>query len=371
MIASRRHTRSATSASVLAMAVVGAVLASATWLSPPVARADKAVASLAKYKAPVDKAIEAALAYLAKAQLKDGNFPGGMPQNSAVTSLVVMAFLAKGNTPGVGPYGEVINKGIGAVLASQQSNGLLSAGSRSHGSFGYSHNICTLMLSEITGMVDAKRQEKVDAALSKALKLILSAQRIKKRQPRDQGGWRYQHTSPDSDISCTGWALMSLRSARNNGADIPGEAIAQALKYVMNCRAKDGGFCYQSNGSNPGLARTGTALLCLELCGQHRSKVSLQAGDWILAHLQTKYGDSHFYYGLYYTAQGMFQLGGEHWEKFGAHLYEMMLRFQQKDGSWPNGSSNESKAGPCYATAMSVLAMSVSYRQLPIYQRGD
>jgi len=371
MIASRRTARSATSASVLAAAVVAAVMASAGWLAPPAARADKAAAVLAKYKVPVDNAIEAALAYLAKSQLEDGTFPGGMPKNSAITSLAVMAFLAKGNTPGVGPYGEVINNGIDAVLASQQSNGLLSAGSRSHGSFGYSHCICTLMLSEITGMVDPKRQEKVDVALGKALKLILSAQRVKKKQSRDQGGWRYQHTSPDSDISCTGWALMSLRSARNNGADIPGEAIAQALKYVMNCRASDGGFCYQSNRSGPGLARTGTALLCLELCGQHGSKVCLQAGDWILRNLQRKYGDSNFYYGLYYSAQGMFQLGGEHWEKFGAHLYEMMLRFQQKDGSWPQGSGHEAKAGPCYATAMSVLAMSVSYRQLPIYQRGD
>ncbi len=371
MIAPRSNTGSATRASVLVTPAAVAVLVSAACLFPPPARADKAVASLAKYKAPVDKAIDAALAYLAKAQLEDGNFPGGMPRSSAVTSLAVMAFLAKGHTPGVGPYGEVINKGIDAVLASQHANGLLSGGSRSHGSFGYSHNICTLMLSEITGMVDAKRQEKVDAALSKALKLILSAQQVKKRQSRDRGGWRYQHTSPDSDISCTGWALMSLRSARNNGADIPAEAIAQALRYVMNCRTNDGGFGYQATRSGPGLARTGTALLCLELCGQHRSKVCLQAGDWILGHLQTKYGDSHFYYGLYYTAQGMFQLGGEHWEKFGSHLYEMMLRFQQKDGSWPNGSGNEAKAGPCYATAMSVLAMSVSYRQLPIYQRGD
>jgi hypothetical protein len=44
----------------------------------------------------------------------------------------------------------------------------------------------------------------------------------------------------------------------------------------------------------------------------------------------------------------------------------MMLKYQGKDGSWPEASS---RAGPCYATAMSVLALSVSYRQLPIYQR--
>ncbi len=39
------------------------------------------------------------------------------------------------------------------------------------------------------------------------------------------------------------------------------------------------------------------------------------------------------------------------------------------DGSWPQGISSEATAGRCYSTAMGVLAMSVSYRQLPIYQR--
>ena len=34
------------------------------------------------------------------------------------------------------------------------------------------------------------------------------------------------------------------------------------------------------------------------------------------------------------------------------------------DGSWPGG-----RGGSCYSTAMGVLAMAVSYRQLPIYQR--
>jgi hypothetical protein len=47
----------------------------------------------------------------------------------------------------------------------------------------------------------------------------------------------------------------------------------------------------------------------------------------------------------------------------------MMIKYQEKDGSWPQGAANESSAGICYSTAMSVLALTVSYRQLPIYQR--
>lgn len=344
-----------------------------TVMPPDSIRADQASPALAKYDKPIAQAVAKALAYLAKKQHAEGYWPSGMGKNTAVTSLSVMAFLGAGYTPGCGPYGEVINKGIDFIMASQKSNGMLT-GNSSHGPW-YSHTIATLMLSEVSGMVDAERQKRLNKVLPKALRLILTAQQIKKPAAY-QGGWRYQPTSNDSDISCTGWALMSLRSARGNGAAVPKKAIDDAVKFVIRCRypsktarPKGGvGFGYKPGGS-PGLARTATAVLCLELCGKHHSKESLAGGDWILAHPAKSFGVSFFYYGLYYSAQAMFQLGGKHWEQYAPHMYEMMLKYQAKDGSWPQGSSNESKAGTCYSTAMAVLAISVSYRQLPIYQR--
>ena len=217
-------------------------------------------------------------------------------------------------------------------------------------------------------MVSPERQKRVDRALSRALKVILTAQAVKK-PPAHQGGWRYQPSSGDSDISCTGWAMMALRSARNNGSGVPAEAIDEAVKFIINCRhAASGGFCYQPGGG-PGLARTSTALLCLELCGRHRDKAAIGAGDYILKHLPGNFAAAFFYYGLYYSSQGMFQLGGSHWVRFATHMYPMMLKFQKADGSWPPGSGHEGKAGPCYSTAIGVLAMAVTYRQLPIYQR--
>jgi len=331
------------------------------------ARADEASQSLSKYDKRVDAAIDRALAFLAKKQMKDGSFYSqGLPGNTAVTSLSVMAFLAKGHTPGVGPYGKVIDRGVDYVLSQQRPNGLLeSKRGRVNGAM-YSHCTSTLMLSEVSGMVGAKRQKKIDKALSKALRLTLTAQKMSKGG-RHRGGWRYVPTSRDSDISCTSWALMSLRSARNNGAAVPKEAIDRAVKYILGLRCSDGGFGY-SAPKGPGLARTGTALLCLELCGRHGHKATLGAGEWILKHLPRKLGGGQFYYGLYYCSQGMFQLGGKYWELWARHMYEMMLRFQKKDGSWPRGGGG-GKAGLCYSTAMTVLAMGVSYRQLPIYQR--
>ena len=345
----------------------GLMLAAAGgWLAPAALRADEADEALKQYSQPVDEAIDKALEYLASHQEKNGSFQSGMPGNTGITALSVMAFLSKGYTPGTGPYGEAIDKGIDYVLSCQQANGMLVRGS-SHGPM-YSHCIATLMLSEVSGMVDTKRQERLDEVLGQALRIILAAQRVIKA-PYYQGGWRYQHSSRDSDISLTGWALMSLRSARGNGADIPRSAIEDAVRFVMNCRRGEG-FAYQPGGS-PGLARTGTALLCLELCGLHGDKVCRGAGEWIRRNMPRSFGgdEGFFYYGLYYSSQGMFQLGGEYWRLWAEYMYKIMLKHQRKDGSWPAGAGNEGQAGPCYSTAMGVLAMSVSYRQLPIYQR--
>jgi prenyltransferase beta subunit len=335
---------------------------------PPGARADTASQRLAEYEKPVDEAIDQALTWLARRQLESGGFANksrrgrkDKADSTAVTSLCVMAFLAKGYTPGRGPHGQLLNDAIDYVLDQQNRHGVLNDGP-SNGEM-YHHGISTLMLSEVSGMVDPARQERVGQALAKALKVILAAQRVRKDR-KHRGGWRYKHSSRDSDISVTGWQILSLRSARGNGAKIPGEAIEQGLAYVLRCRRGDGGFAYQPGG-RPGIARTGTALLCLELLGRHDDAVTRKAGAWILRHRRDlKPGKRHYAYGLYYTAQGMFQLGGKAWEQFAEHLYRICLKTQEKDGSW-----DVDRHGDVYSTAMNVLALSVSYRQLPIYQR--
>ena len=319
---------------LLAIAAAGLGLLCA----PGAARCDVATLEDAKYQRAFDAAVDKALAYLAKAQLPDGSFPGGMPKNTAIASLCVMAFLARGYSPGLPPYGDTINRGIDFVLAAQDARGLLIGAGRGQM---YSHNISTLMLSEISGMVAPERQKRVDEALPKALKAILAAQDVQK-QKIYQGGWRYEPNSTDSDLSHSGWALMALRSARNNGATVPKEAIDRAVSFLLSLRNADGGFSYQvASRLGSGVARTGAGLLKRE----------------------------YFFYGLYYCAQGMFQLGGEEWEKFAPRLYDTVLKMQKEDGSWESPHNQEKRAGPCYSTGMAVLALSVSYRQLPIYQR--
>jgi len=333
-------------------------------LFAPVAFADEASEALAKQEDQVELALDKALIFLSRQQTEDGSFQAGA-HKSAVTSLCVMAFLAKGHTPGDGPYGDVINRGIDYVLSTAQEDGQILGPNPGHGLM-YVHTINTLMLSEVSGMVDRARQAKIDTALSKAMKIIMTAQQVPNKGLQ-QGGWRYAPNSGDSDMSCSGWALMSLRSARNNGATVPKEAIDQAVKYILASQNPDGLIAYQPGGG--GETTTQVGLLCLELCGRHRSEASLKAGDYVLKTRPTHYGQGYFYYGLYYASQGTFQLGGTYWETYAAYMYEMMLPKQNPDGSWQVGGGTEAGAGICYSTAMSVLGLSVSCRQLPIYQR--
>jgi len=343
------------------------------------ARPDVESPELARYRKPVEQCVDKALAFLAKKQILPGkplagSFEApGVPGSPGVTSLCVMAFLSKGHTPGTGPYGEVINRGIDFVLTTYNAsnNLLMRPNRRTTDELMYTHCIGTLMLAEVSGMVDPERQRKIDAVLPKALNVIVSAQRIPKSQ-EDAGGWRYNPDSRDSDLSLTGWAIMALRSGRLNGAMIPKDCIDKAKQYIVKCRTADGGFAYRP-GQGSGLARTGLGVLVLELCGEHGSPATIAGGEYILRKMPmaVEVGDGGvFSYGIYYCSQAMFQLGGKYWETWAPVMYDVLIKTQLPDGSWPaNRDTHGYVPGPCYSTAMAVLAMTVSYRQLPIYQR--
>jgi hypothetical protein len=63
----------------------------------------------------------------------------------------------------------------------------------------------------------------------------------------------------------------------------------------------------------------------------------------------------------------MFQLGGNYWTAYRPKLHQALLPKQNSNGSWDGGEAR----GPVYASAMAVLALTVEYRFLPIYQRAE
>jgi hypothetical protein len=318
--------------------------------------------------APADLAIHRALEHLKGAQAVDGSWSsGGFGPATSITSLAVMAFLAAGHVPGEpGPYREAIEKGIRYVLAHQHANGLLVSQS-SHGPM-YCHGISTLMLAEAAGMAaDGELAASIHAALVRAVKLVLSAQDRPKNRD-SAGGWRYQPTSDDSDLSVTGWQLMALRAAKAAGCEVPSSSIDRAIDYVKRCAVKQGGgFGYQPGGG-PNNARTGTGVLALEICGEHLTPEATRGAEYLLKS-PPRWSTPYFFYEVYYCPLAMFQMGDKYFVPYRAKLVPILLSHQQNDGSWLSDDANDRTGGRNYCTAMAVLALSVEYRYLPIYQR--
>lgn len=317
-----------------------------------------------KWEEKIDPAIEKGLVFLAESQLKDGTFPGNYGDCTGIPALVGMTFLSKGYLPTEGKYAQTLNRCIDFILSHQTDEGLYVAGHAGSGPM-YAHNISTLFLSEVSGMVDPARQEKITASLSRALALILRAQAVPKSE-QNQGGWRYHPNSQDSDTSCSGWALMALRSAKLNGAAVPDKAIADAVAYLQRHQhPEDGCFGYTSHEDHK-YSLTGMGLLCLELTGQHGKPSTVKAANFLLRNFRQIENNQFEFYGNYYNAQAMFQVGGQHWQAYADWMYETYLKSQKEDGSW-----NSREAGTIYGTATMILAFTVPYRQLPIYQRDE
>ena len=320
----------------------------------------------------VDEAIERGLRYLASVQRENGSFPRRYGETGAISALAGMAFLAKGYTPGCEKYGENINRSIDYILSCvNPTNGYFGVKLPNQGM--YVHAICTLFLTEVSGMVDPVRQARIDEVVPNAVKLILDAQNIGK-DSRDRGGWRYTPTSRDSDMSCSGWVLMALRSARLNGGKVPGDAIERAVAYVKRqYNEAEGSFHYQGTSGQYALTLTGAGILCLELCGRHEDPDSLAAARYLMGIYKSAGNEGmmqqeYKYYGMYYASQGLFQLGGENWKEFSTWMYDTFLPLQGADGSWRGRGGEDSRA---YATSMIILAFAVPYRQLPVYQRDE
>ncbi|MEM0970380.1 MAG: prenyltransferase/squalene oxidase repeat-containing protein [Verrucomicrobiota bacterium] len=329
------------------------------------ARGQRVETVYSRFQPEVEASVERALMYLAKEQKPEGHFEDRFGKSTGIAGLVGMAFLSAGHIPGSLPYGETVERCLDYILEGQRSTGLIDRGDSGHGPM-YAHNIATLFLSECSGMIDERRQEELEDVLAKATRLLLRAQAVKK-DPQNQGGWRYKPDSRDSDLSCSGWALMALRSGKLNGAPVPDEAIEQAVAYIFRKHdQRMGTFGYMNPGDKHVDTLTGSGLLCLELCGYHGHPSTFRAGDYILENHRNLPKFSHEFYGNYYNAQGMFQLGGKYWEAYAQWMYEEYLTRQREDGSWHSGGE-----GAIYGTAMMVLSFTVPYRQLPIYQRDE
>lgn len=326
----------------------------------------------------VDRAVKRGVESLSEQQRDDGAI-ADRGHEVAMTSLAIMSMAAIGTEPGEATErGRAMSRAIEFVLQDKHQTAQGYLGGRD-GSRMYGHGITTLMLTEILGMgATIEQNERIHKMLVSAIKCIIAAQDVVKSE-KLAGGWRYTPDSRDSDLSVSVWQLMALRSAKNDGLDVPGEAIEKALRYLrysyaspMNRdgtpRDKISGFSYTPGTHHPSFTMTAAGLLAMQVCGKYDSPLVAGASQWLLQH-PPKSNERFFHYGVYYYAQGMHQAGGEFAERADSLVPEILLPGQRSDGSWLARGGEERNIGSVYATAMSILSLSVRYHYLPIYQR--
>lgn len=327
-----------------------------------------------------DDAISRGVAYLVSRQDKDGAIhEPNQPQNlTAMTSLAILAMVAAGHEfTDDTKEGAALKKALVYVLRPDRQDPDGYFGGKD-GSRMYGHGITSLMLCEMLGMGldDAQDQVLRDRA-RKSIDLILRSQRVPK-DVRHQGGWRYEPTSSDSDLSVTVWQLMALRSAKNAGLLVPKDAIDLAVGYVKRCyhsRHLDDGspenlrsaFGYES-GQPPTFAMAAAGLLSLQVCGQYEIPEVAGSADW-LKERKLNYDSEWLFYGTYYYAQGMFQRGGQYAARARKGVEEVLLPRQGRDGAWTAKQGIEQGTGKVYTTSLAVLALAVKCHYMPIYQR--
>jgi hypothetical protein len=314
-----------------------------------------------------DEAVGRGLSFLAKQQKPDGSFddPEDQQQHRVVTSaLAVLAFLSAGHTPDVGRYGIAVRGAVDYVVAQVPDDGYVG---KVDGSRMYGQGIVTLALAEAYGIEpDAGRRGKQHAALKKLVKVILTAQDVKKEEVY-RGGWRYEPQSTDSDISLSGWNALALRAAQDVGVPVPKESIRRAADFVARCYHKDAkGFAYIP-GQNVTPATNGTGLLALHLLDRADRPETKEAAAQLARNPFDRDG-AYPYYTLYYATQGAFQAGDETWTAVAKVTLERLTKTQDRDGGWPGGDTPK-EPGRVYRTCMGVLTLTVEYRLLPIYQR--
>jgi prenyltransferase beta subunit len=294
-----------------------------------------------------------ALQWLASRQNANGSWGEGAYQHStAITSFALLAFMSQGHLPGQGLYGPEVAKGARFLMGAARGDGYL-VGAR--GGRMYDHGMATLALAELWGNT---ADEEIRPILEKAVKLTVRCQSA-------EGGWRYDPNPYGADISVTIMQVMALRAAKNAGLNVPDQTLKKAIHYINRCYLPNvGSFTYQPNSGAPGFARTAAGLCVLFLSGEYKAHQIPRAVQYLEAHFG---GRPHYWYGHYYAAHAMHQVGGEKWVKWYDRLKRTMLPQQAPDGSFSRGPGDG--VGITYQTAIAVIVLSVPMDYLPIFQR--
>ena len=348
---------------------IGAV---AVW---PVAAAAQAPSIRSGDPVPRDvrEIYDAGCRYLARTQDPSGTWKDSQ-EGPGVTGMAMMVLLASGEDPNHGAYAMNIRRALRSIIRSQdQSTGFYGGnGGMGHSSM-YHHGFAMLAMAEAYGTVDDRRlwsEEGGDgkgmstgASLELAVKLAVTSA---KKNPL--GAWRYSPDATDHDTSVSGAILMGLLGARNAGIEVPDETIDRAIDYFASMTAPDGRVGYASPGGGSD-ATTSIGTLVMAIARRKEMAQFSKAAD-VIKQVDRGGRNEGGYpnYTRYYRAQALFQADVDAWKAWNSQLVSELKAQRRPDGGLVAGA-NGMDGGEFAGTSLSLLALAVNFRFLPIYER--
>jgi hypothetical protein len=347
-------------------------------LATVAARAD---GPLVKYGDPVPRDVreiyDTGLRHLLKTQDASGAWKSqyGTP---APTAMALMVLLASGEDPNFGPYRGQIRRAIRALI-NEQDPAVGFIGGQGNPSM-YHHGFAMLGLAEAYGVVDdrglwteagAEGGKGQGRSIGKALELaVRMAVTANKKNPT--GGWHYGPEMQSADTSVSGAVLMGLLAARNAGIEVPDETIDRAIAYYVKMTSGAGQVGYSGGAGGGTDATTSIGVLVFSIARRQALPQYKQASGYLekvsggapAAGNRMMGGRSQgSSYEHYYRAQALFQCDVAAWEKWNAGLVKTLKAAQAKDGSF------SMSYGPEVDTPMTLLALAVNFKFLPVYER--
>ncbi len=332
------------------------------------------------------EAIEEALRYLERTQKLDGSWGRPAEGGVGITALCLLAFFAQGHQEHRGPYGSLLHRGVKYLMAkslppSERDPALAGGGkptgyifdhndrdSRMHG-HGYATQV--LVLAYGAGRAQDPHTHELKRKVQLAIRVIENSQTF-------TGGWGYEPShSTFHEGSVTVTAVQALRLARDAGFIVDEAVQKQGLEYLKQSQKDDGSFKYSLGQDHTTSALTAAAITAMYGFGQYYGD-SIRKG---LSFLRSQYRHPDYvdwpHYGNYYAAQAFWRSGGPDWDLWSGTVIPHLLRTGIRDSERPGvlcwDDSDSSRAprshGRDYATALTVLALSVEDGYLPIFQK--
>ncbi|MHC5064941.1 MAG: prenyltransferase/squalene oxidase repeat-containing protein [Planctomycetota bacterium] len=342
------------------------------------------------------KAVKLGLDWLADHQNPDGRWdadaffeqdpPGretdglGQPEHDVgITGLVLLTFLADGNTPDAGAHRKVVSKGLQWLDGTQDKgtmNGSGFLGESEHEGAIYDHLLGSLAIIEAYGMSGG-------AELQASAQLCVDYIRYH-RTP--ESGWRYEAQGEDADGSVTALALQVLSIAQGMGLNVHPVQIETGRQWLMDRTDEENGRSgYLRRGTatprrdrsherafdpEKSEALTASALYShLLMDGGVGRRQILELQTALILELLPDWSDEKARDLVFWNlaSQALWQMGGEAvWEAWSEAMQKALISSQRNKGtakgSWDPEVTWGVEGGRLYSTAMALLCLQAEYR---------